>query len=122
MPESPRQIRLYCAVPLVTNVLIGTCVWIAFKPADLPDAAGWGVAAAVFTGLVFWGVLLGVWGLFLGPALVVLIKVLECIHFTADVLPNSCKGDHAAQSHLHSLIYAANGKGSNLKYAFFEKA
>ncbi len=140
MLEAARQIRMYCAVLLVTNVLIGICVWIAFKLADLPDAAGWGVAAgvlhlvpylgmavltalgaaetflvhetmgaaagmaifltmlstligtfgtawlqgraakmnsaAVFIGLVFWGALWGVWGLFLGPALVVLIKVL----------------------------------------------
>ena len=140
MLESARQIRMYCAVLFVTNVLIGICVWIAFKLADLPDAAGWGVAAgvlhlvpylgmavltalgaaetflvhetlgmaasmaiflvavstligtfgtawlqgraakmnsaAVFIGLVFWGALWGVWGLFLGPALAVLIKVL----------------------------------------------
>jgi predicted PurR-regulated permease PerM len=140
MLESARQIRLYCAVLAVTNTLIGLCVWIAFKLANLPDAAGWGVAAgvlhlvpylgmavltalgaaetflvhetismalgmalflillstligtfgtawlqgraakmnsaAVFIGLVFWGALWGVWGLFLGPALVVLIKVL----------------------------------------------
>jgi predicted PurR-regulated permease PerM len=138
--ESARQIRMYCAVLAVTNTLIGLSVWIAFKVADLPDAAGWGVAAAVlhlvpylgmtvltalgaaetflvhetltmamgmalfivilstligtigtawlqgraakmnsaaiFIGLVFWGALWGVWGLFLGPALVVLIKVL----------------------------------------------
>lgn len=138
--ESARQIRMYCAVLAVTNTLIGLCVWIAFKLADLPDAAGWGVAAgvlhlvpylgmavltalgaaetflvhetlgmatgmalflvvlstligtfgtawlqgraakmnsaAVFIGLVFWGALWGIWGLFLGPALVVLIKVL----------------------------------------------
>lgn len=32
-------------------------------------------AAAVFIGVVFWGALWGVWGLLLGPALVVLIKV-----------------------------------------------
>ena len=115
-------------------------MWLAFKLADLPDAAGWGVAAgvlhlvpylgmavltalgaaetflvhetismafgmalliivlstligtigtawlqgraakmnsaAVFIGLVFWGALWGIWGLFLGPALVVLLKVL----------------------------------------------
>lgn len=140
MLESARQIRLYCAVLAVTNTLIGLCVWIVFKLADLPDAAGWGVAAgvlhlvpylgmavltalgaaetflvhetismalgmafflillstligtfgtawlqgraakmnsaAVFIGLVFWGAIWGVWGLFLGPALVVLIKVL----------------------------------------------
>jgi predicted PurR-regulated permease PerM len=140
MLESARQIRMYCAVLAVTNTLIGLCVWIAFKLADLPDAAGWGVAAgvlhlvpylgmtvltalgaaetflvhetfsmalgmafflvilstligtfgtawlqgraakmnsaALFIGLVFWGALWGIWGLFLGPALVVLIKVL----------------------------------------------
>ena len=33
-------------------------------------------AAAVVIGLVFWGALWGVWGLFLGPALVVLLKVV----------------------------------------------
>ena len=33
-------------------------------------------AAAVFIGLMFWGALWGVWGLFLGPALVVLMKVI----------------------------------------------
>ncbi len=32
--------------------------------------------AAVFIGVVFWGVLWGVWGLLLGPALVVLTKVV----------------------------------------------
>ncbi len=140
MLEAARQIRMYCAVLAVTNTLIGLCVWLAFKLADLPDAAGWGVAAgvlhlvpylgmavltalgaaetflvhetismafgmalliivlstligtigtawlqgraakmnsaAVFIGLVFWGALWGIWGLFLGPALVVLLKVL----------------------------------------------
>jgi predicted PurR-regulated permease PerM len=140
MLEAARQIRMYCAVLAVTNTLIGLCVWIVFKLADLPDAAGWGVAAgvlhlvpylgmavltalgaaeaflvhetlsmafgmalliivlstligtigtawlqgraakmnsaAVFIGLVFWGALWGIWGLFLGPALVVLLKVL----------------------------------------------
>jgi predicted PurR-regulated permease PerM len=30
----------------------------------------------VFIGVVFWGALWGVWGLFLGPALVVLFKVV----------------------------------------------
>jgi predicted PurR-regulated permease PerM len=33
-------------------------------------------AAAVFIGVVFWGALWGVWGLLLGPALVVLLKVV----------------------------------------------
>ena len=137
--ESARQIRIYAGVLLVTNTLVGLLVWVAFWLADLPDAGGWGVtaavlhlvpylgmavltvlgaaetflehgsvsaamgmaafvvvtstfigtlvtawlqgraakmnAAAVFIGLVFWGALWGVWGLFLGPALVVLLKV-----------------------------------------------
>jgi len=138
--ESARQIRLYAGVLLITNTLIGLAVWVAFLIAGLPDAAGWGIAAAVlhvipylgmalvtglgaaetflahetlgaafgmaaflvvmstfigtvvaawlqgraakmnpaavFIGLVFWGALWGVWGLFLGPALVVLLKVV----------------------------------------------
>jgi predicted PurR-regulated permease PerM len=138
--ECARQIRIYAGVLLVTNTVVGLVVWIAFAWADLPDAAGWGVtaavlhvvpylgmavltglgaaetflahesigaalgmaaflvllstligtlvtawlqgraakmnAAAVFIGLVFWGALWGVWGLFLGPALVVLLKVV----------------------------------------------
>ena len=140
MRESARQIRLYAGVLLVTNSIVGIAVWLAFSLADLPDAAGWGVAAAVlhvvpylgmalltglgaaetflahesvaaavgmasfvvllstligtlvtawlqsraakmnsaavFIGLVFWGALWGIWGLFLGPALVVLMKVV----------------------------------------------
>jgi predicted PurR-regulated permease PerM len=140
MRESARQIRLYAGVLLVTNTVVGLLVWVAFWLADLPDAAGWGVTAAVlhlvpylgmavltalgaaetflehgsvsaalamaayvvvtstligtlvtawlqgraarmnpaavFIGLVFWGALWGVWGLFLGPALVVLLKVV----------------------------------------------
>jgi predicted PurR-regulated permease PerM len=140
MLESARQIRLYAGVLLVTNTVVGVLVWVAFWLADLPDAAGWGVTAAVlhlvpylgmavltalgaaetflehgsvsaalamaayvvvtstligtlvtawlqgraakmnpaavFIGLVFWGALWGVWGLFLGPALVVLLKVV----------------------------------------------
>jgi predicted PurR-regulated permease PerM len=138
--ESARQIRIYAGVLLVTNTLIGLSVWIVFSLTGLPDAAGWGVTAAVlhvvpylgmalltglgsaeaflahetvgaalgmaaflitmstligtviaawlqgraarmnpaavFIGLVFWGALWGVWGLFLGPALVVLLKVV----------------------------------------------
>ncbi len=137
--ECARQIRIYAGVLLVTNTVVGVLVWVAFSLADLPDAAGWGVtaavlhvvpylgmavltalgaaetylehgsvgaalgmaafvvltstligtlvtawlqgraakmnSAAVFIGLVFWGALWGVWGLFLGPALVVLFKV-----------------------------------------------
>lgn len=140
MLECGRQIRIYVGVLLVTNTVIGVAVWAAFSMANLPDAAGWGVtaallhvvpylgmalltilgaaetflahetvgaalgmatfvvllstlvgtlvsawlqgraakmnSAAVFIGLVFWGALWGVWGLFLGPALVVLLKVV----------------------------------------------
>jgi predicted PurR-regulated permease PerM len=138
--ECVRQVRLYAGVLLVTNVIIGLVVWGAFTAGGLPDAAGWGVAAAVlhvvpyvgmavltglgaaetflahgtlgaafgmagllvltstvigtlvtawlqgraakmnaaavFIGLVFWGALWGIWGLFLGPALVVVLKVV----------------------------------------------
>lgn len=138
--ETARQIRLYAGTLLFTNAVIGVGVWLAFWAAGLPDAAMWGVtaavlhvvpylgmavlvalgaaetflahgtfgaafgmaaylvllstligtamtawlqskaakmnAAAVFVGLVFWGALWGVWGLFLGPALIVVIKVI----------------------------------------------
>ncbi len=138
--ESVRQVRLYVGVLLVTNTAIGLAVWGAFTLGGLPDAAGWGVAAAVlhlvpyvgmalltglgaaeallahgtfaaafgmaavlaglstvigtlvaawlqgraakmnaaavFIGLVFWGAVWGLWGLFLGPALVVVFKVV----------------------------------------------
>ena len=138
--ECVRQIRIYGGVLLVTNTVIGLGVWAAFAYAGLPDAAGWGItaavlhvvpylgmalltglgaaetflahgtvgaalgmaaflvtlstlvgtvvaawlqgraakmnAAAVFIGVVFWGALWGVWGLLLGPALVVLMKVI----------------------------------------------
>lgn len=138
--ECARQIRIYAGVLLVTNTLIGLAVWVVFSLTGLPDAAGWGVtaavlhvvpylgmalvtglgaaetflahetlgsalamavflvalstvvgtlvtawlqgraakmnSAAVFIGLVFWGALWGIWGLFLGPALVVLLKVV----------------------------------------------
>lgn len=138
--ECARQIRIYGAVLLVTNSVVGIVVGIAFAVSGLPDAAGWGItaavlhvvpylgmalltvlgaaeaflahgslgaalamgafvivmstligtvvtawlqgraakmnAAAVFIGVVAWGALWGVWGLLLGPALVVLIKVV----------------------------------------------
>ena len=138
--ECGRQVRLYAGVLLVTNTVIGGVVWAAFTLGGLPDAAGWGAAAAVlhvvpyvgmaaltalgaaesflahgtvgaalgmaaelvltstligtlvtawlqsraakmnaaavFIGLVFWGALWGLWGLFLGPVLVVVIKVV----------------------------------------------
>jgi predicted PurR-regulated permease PerM len=138
--ECVRQIHLYGGVLLVTNTIVGLAVWIVFALAGLPDAAGWGItaavlhvvpylgmalltglgaaeaflahgtfgaafamaaflvflstligtlvgawlqaraarinAAAVFIGVVFWGTLWGAWGLLLGPALVVLTKVV----------------------------------------------
>jgi len=138
--EGAHQVRLYAGVLLVTNTVVGLAVWAVFALAGLPDAAGWGVTAAVlhvvpylgmaaltllgaaetflahgtlgaalgmagfivlmstligtlvtawlqghaakmnatamFIGLVFWGALWGLWGLFLGPALVVLMKVV----------------------------------------------
>ncbi len=138
--ECVRQIRIYSGVLLVTNTVVGIAVWAAFAFAGLPDAAGWGLtaavlhvvpylgmalltglgaaetflvhgtlgaalgmagfivlmsmligtvvtawlqgraakmnAAAVFIGVVFWGALWGIWGLLLGPALVVLTKVV----------------------------------------------
>ena len=138
--ECVRQIRIYGWVLLVTNSMVGVAVWAAFSVVGLPDAAGWGItaavlhvvpylgmalltalgaaetflaygtvgaalgmaafivllstfignvvtawlqgraakmnAAAVFIGVVFWGALWGVWGLLLGPALVVLLKVV----------------------------------------------
>jgi predicted PurR-regulated permease PerM len=138
--ECARQVRIYAGVLLVTNGLIGLAVWAAFETAGLPDAAGWGVTAAVlhlvpylgmavltalgaaetflaygtlgsavgmaafivllstavgtlatawlqsvaarmnpavvFIGLVFWGAMWGIWGLFLGPVLVVVLKVI----------------------------------------------
>ena len=138
--ECVRQIRIYSGVLLITNTIVGLAVWVAFAVAGLPDAAGWGItaavlhvvpylgmalltglgaaeaflahgtvgaalamaaflvvlstligtvvtawlqgraakmnAAAVFIGVVFWGALWGVWGLLLGPALVVLLKVV----------------------------------------------
>ena len=138
--ECMRQIHIYGGVLLVTNSIVGLAVWVAFAVAGLPDAAGWGItaavlhvvpylgmalltglgaaetflaygnvgaalgmaaflvllsmligtvvtawlqgraakmnAASVFVGVVFWGALWGVWGLLLGPALVVLLKVV----------------------------------------------
>ncbi|MBX3606464.1 MAG: AI-2E family transporter [Piscinibacter sp.] len=140
LAECTRQVRLYAGVLLVTNTAIGLAVWAAFAWLGLPDAGGWGVAAAVlhvvpylgmalltalgaaeaflahgtlasafgvaafvvllstlvgtlvtawlqgraarmspaavFIGLVLWGALWGVWGLFLGPLLIVLVKVV----------------------------------------------
>lgn len=138
--ECVRQIRIYGVVLLITNTVVGLAVWAAFSFSGLPDAAGWGITAAVlhvvpylgmalltglgaaeaflahgtvgaalgmagflvlmstligtvvtawlqsraakmnatavFLGVVFWGAIWGVWGLLLGPALVVLLKVV----------------------------------------------
>jgi predicted PurR-regulated permease PerM len=53
------------------STLIGTVVtaWLQGRAAKMN-------AAAVFIGVIFWGALWGVWGLLLGPALVVLLKVV----------------------------------------------
>jgi len=54
----------------VLATVVGTLVtaWLQSRAAKMN-------AAALFIGLVFWGALWGVWGLFLGPVLVVVIKV-----------------------------------------------
>ena len=56
---------------VLLSTLIGTVVtaWLQGRAAKMN-------AAAVFVGVVFWGALWGVWGLLLGPALVVLLKVV----------------------------------------------
>lgn len=59
------------AFVVLLSTLIGTVVtaWLQGRAAKMN-------AAAVFIGVVFWGAVWGVWGLLLGPALVVLIKVI----------------------------------------------
>lgn len=56
---------------VLLSTLIGTVVtsWLQGRAARMS-------ALAVFVGLVFWGAMWGLWGLFLGPALVVLLKVV----------------------------------------------
>jgi predicted PurR-regulated permease PerM len=56
---------------VVLSTLIGTVItaWLQGRAAKMNSAT-------VFIGLVFWGALWGLWGLFLGPVLVVLLKVL----------------------------------------------
>ena len=56
---------------VLMSTLIGTVVtaWLQGRAAKMN-------AAAVFIGVVFWGALWGAWGLLLGPALVVLLKVV----------------------------------------------
>jgi len=56
-------------------VLLSTLI-STFVTAWLQGRAAKMNAATVFIGVVFWGALWGVWGLLLGPALVVLIKVV----------------------------------------------
>lgn len=140
MVECAQQVRRYVVVLMITNVLTGVAVWIAFLAVGLPDAGSWGLTAgvlhmvpyigmalmtalagaeaflahgtwtamigmaafvvalstvigmlvtawlqgraakmnpaAVFIGIVFWGALWGVWGLFLGPVLIALLKTV----------------------------------------------
>jgi predicted PurR-regulated permease PerM len=56
---------------VLLSTLLGTLVssWLQGRAAKMNPAA-------VFIGLVFWGALWGVWGLFLGPPLIVLFKVV----------------------------------------------
>lgn len=56
---------------LMLSTVIGTFVtaWLQGRAAKMNSAA-------VFIGVVFWGALWGVWGLLLGPALIVLLKVV----------------------------------------------
>jgi predicted PurR-regulated permease PerM len=56
---------------VLLSTVVGTLVtaWLQGRAAKMN-------AAAVFIGVVFWGALWGVWGLLLGPALVVLMKVI----------------------------------------------
>lgn len=56
---------------VLMSTVMGTLVtaWLQSRAAKMN-------AATVFIGLVFWSMMWGVWGLFLGPALIVLIKVV----------------------------------------------
>ena len=56
---------------VMLSTLLGTVVtaWLQGRAAKMN-------AATVFIGVVFWGALWGIWGLLLGPALVVLLKVV----------------------------------------------
>ncbi len=56
---------------VAVSTVIGTLVsaWLQARSSEMNPAA-------VFVGLMFWGALWGVWGLLLGPALVVLMKVI----------------------------------------------
>ena len=67
---------------VLLSTLIGTFVsaWLQGRAANMNPAA-------LFIGLLFWGSLWGIWGLFLGPVLVVVFKVLA---------ENSRTGQHLA--------------------------
>lgn len=56
---------------VLMSTLVGTVVmaWLQGVAARMSPAA-------VFIGLVFWGAMWGIWGLFLGPVLIVAIKVV----------------------------------------------
>jgi predicted PurR-regulated permease PerM len=56
---------------VAVSTVIGTLVsaWLQARSSEMNPAA-------VFVGLMFWGALWGIWGLLLGPALVVLMKVI----------------------------------------------
>lgn len=56
---------------VLMSTLVGTVVmaWLQGVAARMSPAA-------VFIGLVFWGAIWGIWGLFLGPVLIVAIKVV----------------------------------------------
>lgn len=68
---TPAAALTMAAFIVLMSTLIGTVVtaWLQGRAAKMN-------AAAVFIGVVFWGALWGVWGLLLGPALVVLSKVV----------------------------------------------
>lgn len=56
---------------VLLSTLVGTLVtaWLQSVAAKMSPAA-------VFIGLVFWGAVWGIWGLFLGPVMIVVIKVI----------------------------------------------
>ena len=68
---SVRAALSMAAFIMVLSTVVGTVV-----TAILQGRAARMNATAVFIGVVFWGALWGVWGLLLGPALVVLMKVV----------------------------------------------
>jgi predicted PurR-regulated permease PerM len=72
---------------VLVSTLIGTLVtaWLQGRAAKMNSAT-------VFIGLVFWGALWGLWGLFLGPALVVLLKVVAEHSRTGQRLANLMQG------------------------------